>query len=149
MLEIIVERLVFVGENISPYQLEIHLIENETAEQSVFAIVNQSKDLTRGAGESHREFGIGDFNKFSVFATIVGYLLVMESFAQAIGEISVVGLKGVGQGVALGFKQQTSALVFMEGLVNGSCTAVARDEHHFDRRLFGFLVVFRVESVLV
>ena len=47
--EIIVESLFGFGKNITPRDEEVHFVENETAEQSVFAVVDERDYLARSA----------------------------------------------------------------------------------------------------
>lgn len=69
----------------------------------------------------------------------------MESLAEAIGEVAIIGLEGVGEGVALGFEDDADALVVVEHLIDSGGGAVGRDEKGadwwFDRLLVGFLVL--------
>lgn len=45
---------------------------------------------------------------------------MMEGFAEAIGEIAVVGLESVGEGVAFGFEDEAYATIVVKNLINGS-----------------------------
>ena len=73
----------------------------------------------------------------------------MEGFAEAVGEVAVVGLEGVGEGVAFGLEHEAYALVVVEHLIDGGCAAVGRNEERFNGWLGGRLVVFAVEGILV
>ena len=65
---------------------------------------------------------------------------MMESLAEAIGEVAIVGLEGVGKGVALGFEDDADALVVVEHLIDSGGGAVGRDEESADW-WFGRLLV--------
>ena len=69
----------------------------------------------------------------------------MEGFAEAVGVVAVVGVEGVGEGVALGLEHQADTVVFVQGLIDGGGGGVGRDKQETERRLFrlfeGFLVL--------
>lgn len=80
----------------------------------------------------------------------------MEGFAEAVRVVAVVGVEGVGEGVAFGLEHQALAVVLVERLIDGGGAGVGWDEKKAQGRFFGFLhrflvlgaVVF-VETVLV
>lgn len=45
---------------------------------------------------------------------------MMEGFAEAIGEIAIIGFESVGKGVAFGFKNKAYATIVVKNLINGS-----------------------------
>lgn len=54
---------------------------------------------------------------FTVLAADVGYGLVVESLAEAIGVVAVVGAECVGEGVAFRLEHQACAAVVIEDLI--------------------------------
>ena len=148
LIEILVERLFFL-KDIAPRENEVHLVEHETAEQTVFGVVYQRCDLARSARENGRQARAFKLDKLTVFAASVGDKLVMECLAETIGEIAIVGLKGVGKGVAFGLENETYAVVVVQHLIDSSGAAVARNQKRFDGRLDRLLVVFLVEHILI
>ena len=148
LIEIIVKRFFFF-KNIAPRENEVHFVEYETAEQTVFSVVYQRCDLAWSAGENGRQARTFKLDKLAIFAASVGDKLVMECLAETIGEIAVVGLKGVGKGVALGLENETYAVVVVQHLIDSSGAAVARNQKRFDGRLDRLLVVFLVKHILI
>ena len=73
----------------------------------------------------------------------------MERLSETIGEITIVGLESVGKSVAFSFKNETSAVVVVEHLIDSSGTAVGWYQQGFDGRFDWRLVVLFVEDVFV
>lgn len=44
---------------------------------------------------------------------------MVEGFAEAVGVVAVVGVEGIGEGVALGLEHQADAVVLVQGLIDG------------------------------
>lgn len=70
---------------------------------------------------------------------------MMEGFAEAVGIVAIVGVEGVGEGVALGLEHQAYAVVLVQGLIDGCGGGVGWDKQEAERWLFrlfeGFLVL--------
>lgn len=64
---------------------------------------------------------------------------MMESLAEAVGVVAIVGAECVGKGVALGLEHQSCAAVVAENLIDCRGGGVGRDEEHTHRRLLGLL----------
>ena len=140
MLEILIDSVVGGGEDVEPFEDKTLIVEDEAAEEAVFGIGDERENLTWSAGEQSREARTGKLDKLTVFAAGIRYHFVMESLAEAIGEVAIVGLEGVGEGVALGFEDDADALVVVEHLIDSGGGAVGRDEKGADWR-FGRLLV--------
>ena len=75
---------------------------------------------------------------------------MVEGFAEAVGEVAVVGGKDVGQRVAFGLEHQGVAAVVGEDLIDGGGGTVGRDDEHSERRFlrrFGGIVFLLVVLV--
>lgn len=116
--KIIVEGNGGFGKDIAPLELEIHIVENEAREKAVFGIGDECKNLMRRARKKCREARLGKLNELTVFSPGVGNHFVVKGFAEAIGEVAVIGLEGVGKGVAFSFEDETNATVIVENLVH-------------------------------
>lgn len=70
---------------------------------------------------------------------------MVECFAESVGVVAVVGVEGVGEGVALGLEHQADAVVLVQCLIDGRGGGVSRDKQEAERRFFrlfeGFLVL--------
>lgn len=97
------------------------------------------------ACEQGGEAGRLDADIFLVFSADVGDGFVVECFAESVGVVAVVGVEGVGEGVALGLEHQADAVVLVQCLIDGRGGGVCRDEQEAERRFFrlfeGFLVL--------
>ena len=71
----------------------------------------------------------------------------MESLAQSIGKIAVVGLECVCKCVALGFEHKTYPTIVVQYLINGGGRTVCRDKQGLNERLFGRLIILFVGIV--
>ena len=45
---------------------------------------------------------------------------MMKGFAEAVGEVAIIGLESVGEGVAFGFEDEAYATIVVKNLINGS-----------------------------
>ena len=97
------------------------------------------------ACEQGGEAGRLDADIFLVFSADVGDGFVVECFAESVGVVAVVGVEGVGEGVALGLEHQADAVVLVQCLIDGRGGGVSRDKQEAERRFFrlfeGFLVL--------
>lgn len=64
---------------------------------------------------------------------------MVESLAEAVGVVAVVGAECVGEGVAFRLEHKAGAAVVAKDLIDRSCGGVGRDEEHTHRRFFGLL----------
>lgn len=119
--------------DIVPVALGIEVIEEETTEKAVFGIFDERTDLLGRACEQGGKAGRLDADIFLVFSADVGDSLVMEGFAEAVRVVAVVGVKGVGEGVALGLEHKTDAIVLVQSLIHGCGGGVCRDEQEAER----------------
>lgn len=126
-----------VGKHIMPNQFRLHDIEDETAEEAVFSVRDKVQDLLRCAGQDGGKLWLYDFNKFMVFFSEVGNGFVVEGLSEAVGVVAEVGIEGVGEGVAFGFKEKADTVVLGKRLIDDRGCAVCRDEQSEERRLFG------------
>ena len=146
-LEVVVGRATIgLGEDVLPLQAGGEVIEHKPAEKAVFGIRNEVLDLFGSAGEEGAQAGVLEVDVFAVFAADVGDVFVVESFAEAVGVVAVVGGEGVGQRVALSLKHDALAVVVTKNLIDGGGTGVGGDEEHPERR---FLRLVHVHFLFV
>ncbi len=124
------------GEDVEPLELEVDVVEDEAGEEAVLGVRDEGADLAGRAGEDGGEARAQEFDEFAVLAAGVGDGLVVEGFAEAVGEVAVVGGEDVGEGIAFGLEHQGIAAVVGEDLIDGGCGAVGRDDEHPQGRLF-------------
>ena len=110
-----------------PVALGIEVIENETAEKTVFGILDERANLLGRAREECGEAGRLDAYIFLVLSADIGDGFVVEGFAEAVGVIAIVGVEGVGERVALGLEHQAVAVALVQGLIDGSGGGVCWD----------------------
>ena len=105
-------------EHVVPVALGIEIIEEEAAEKTVFGIFDERTHLLGRASEECGEAGRLDADIFLVLSTDVGDGFMVEGFAEAIGVVAIVGVEGIGKGVALGLEHQSDAVVLVQGLID-------------------------------
>lgn len=150
LTEVFVEGHSVAGiEDIVPFAFGVQVVEHEAGEEAVLGILDEAADLGGRAGEECGEAGRFDADVFFVLAAYVGDGFVVEGFAEAVGVVAIVGVEGVGQGVAFGFEHQAFAVIFIECLIDGGGAGVGRNEEETERRLFGFLHRFFVLGAVV
>ena len=133
------------AEHVIPYEAEVEEVEDEAAEQAVLGVGDEIQNLSGCSGEERGETRILDVHIFTVLAADVGDGLVVESLAEAVGIVAVVGAECVGEGVALGLEHQTSAAVVAEDLIDSRGGGICRNEEHPHRR---FLWLFHIDLLL-
>lgn len=139
-LEMFVKCGVGMGaEHVVPYEAEVEEVEDDAAEQAVLGIGDEIQNLPGCSGEERVKAWILDVHIFTVLAADVGDGLVMESLAEAVGVVAVVGAESVGQSVALGLEHQAGAAIVAEDLIDGRGGGVGWDEEHPHRRLLRLL----------
>lgn len=62
---------------------------------------------------------------------------MVGELAEVVGVVAVVGVEGVGQGVALGLEHDAATVVLAEDLNEGGGAGVGREEEHPERRFHG------------
>ena len=138
-----------LGKDVVPGDAGGKAVEDKSAEKAVLGVRDEILNLAGRAGEDGREAGAFDVDVFPVFAAGVGYGLVLERLAEALGVVAVVGGEGVGKGVAFGFKHQAFLVVLAEGLVEGRGTGVCGDEEDAEGRSLGLVQVLLVLGGIV
>ena len=145
-LEMFVKSGVGVGaEHVVPYEAKVEEVEDEAAEQAVLGVGDEIQNLLGRSGEERGKARVLDVHIFTVLAADVGDGLVMESLAESVGVVAVVGAECVGKGVALGLEHQSCASVVAENLIDSRGGGVGRDEEHTHRRFLGF---FHIDFLL-
>ena len=86
---------------------------------------------------------------FPFRAAKVGDGLVLETLAEALGEIDEVLAEAGGKDVAFGLEEEALAGVLIEGLVDGGGAAIGRNEEKADGRRRGLLDTFAFLLALV
>lgn len=120
LLEVFVQSYSAAGiEDIVPFASGVQVVEHKAGEKSVLGVLDEGADLLRDAGEKGAQARGLDADVFLVLAADVGDGFVVEGLAEAIGVVAVVGVEGVGKGVAFGLEHQALAVVLIEGLVDG------------------------------
>ena len=75
---------------------------------------------------------------------------MVESLAEAVGVVAVVGAECVGEGVAFRLEHQACAAVVIENLIDCGGGGVGRNEEHTHRRFFGlFHIDFHLAGGIV
>ena len=69
MLEILIDSVVGGGEDIEPFEDKTFIVEDETAEETVFGIGDEREDLAGSAGEQSREARTGKLDELTVFSS--------------------------------------------------------------------------------
>ena len=133
------------AEHIVPDEAEVEAVEDEAAKKAVLGIGDEVEDLSRRTGEERREARIIYVHVFSILASDVGYGLVVECLAEAVGVVAVVGAEGVGDGVSFGLEHKACAAVVIENLIDCGGGGVGRNEEHTHRRFFG---LFHIDFLL-
>lgn len=133
------------AEHIVPDEAEVEEVEDEAAKKAVIGIGDEVEDLSRRTGEERREARIIYVHVFSILASDVGYGLVVECLAEAVGVVAVVGAEGVGDGVSFGLEHKACAAVVIENLIDCGGGGVGRNEEHTHRRFFG---LFHIDFLL-
>ena len=105
------------GEDVVPDEFGVEVVEEEAAEEAVLRIGDEVQDLPGRAGEDCGEPRVLDVYIFTVFAADVGYGFVVESFAEAVGVVAVVGAEGVCEGVAFCLEHKSLAAIVIEDLI--------------------------------
>ena len=119
------------GKDVDPDGLEVQVVENEAGEEAVFGVGDEGGDLPGRSGKDGGEARPQELDEFPVLAAGVGYGLVVEGLAKAVGVVAEVGLEGDGKGVALGLEEEAAAVVVAQDLVEGGGAGVGGDDEGF------------------
>jgi hypothetical protein len=133
--EFVLGDLVLVGEGTEPDEFGLQAVKREPREQAVLGIGDERENLVRSAGKQGGQLGLLDEHALAVLASGERDVFVVESLAEAVGILAVVGRKDIGEGVALALEHHPFASVVVQDLIDHRGAAVGRDVVHQHRRL--------------
>ena len=113
-----------------------HVVEDLAGEQAVLCRGYERLHLRRSTGNEDGKIGLLDFAVFLVRTSVVREEVMVESPAQRVAPMAVVGADGGGYGVRFRFKDDSRS-VGIHDILQDACTCVVAryDEHPVGRHL--------------